>query len=72
MSGSFITGKEPALLGSYDTWWFDSVETSQTRWEWESVERSCVPSRANIWRNLTNVQVRCLSRYGRPGRKSEH
>jgi hypothetical protein len=38
--GSFITGKEPALLGSYDTWWFDSVETSQTRWEWESVERS--------------------------------
>lgn len=40
IAGCFITGKEPALLGSYDCWWFDSVETSQTRWEWESVERT--------------------------------
>ncbi|ORY24898.1 hypothetical protein BCR39DRAFT_561360 [Naematelia encephala] len=38
----FITGKEPALLGNYDQWWFESVETSQTRWEWESVERTRV------------------------------
>ncbi|OCF32134.1 hypothetical protein I316_06290 [Kwoniella heveanensis BCC8398] len=45
---SFITGKEPAVLGNYDTWWFDSVETSQTRWEWESVERSFGVSRAMV------------------------
>ncbi|WVR07883.1 hypothetical protein IAU60_004926 [Kwoniella sp. DSM 27419] len=45
---SFITGKEPAVLGNYDTWWFDSVETSQTRWEWESVERSFGISRAMV------------------------
>lgn len=38
--GCFTTGKEPALLGNYDCWWFESVETSQTRWEWESVERT--------------------------------
>ena len=37
--GSFITGKAPALLGNYDTWWFDSVESSTSKWEWESVER---------------------------------
>ncbi|KAK8846872.1 hypothetical protein IAR55_005962 [Kwoniella newhampshirensis] len=45
---SFITGKEPAVLGNYDSWWFDSVETSQTRWEWESVERSFGISRAMV------------------------
>ncbi|WRT64943.1 uncharacterized protein IL334_001883 [Kwoniella shivajii] len=45
---SFITGKEPAMLGNYDSWWFDSVETSQTRWEWESVERSFGISRAMV------------------------
>ncbi|WWC59260.1 uncharacterized protein I303_101810 [Kwoniella dejecticola CBS 10117] len=45
---SFITGKEPSMLGNYDSWWFDSVETSQTRWEWESVERSFGISRAMV------------------------
>jgi hypothetical protein len=39
-AGYFTTGKEPQLLGNYDSWWFDSVETSKTRWEWESVERT--------------------------------
>ena len=38
--GCFITGKEPALLGNYDPWWFDSVDSSTTRWEWESVEQT--------------------------------
>ncbi|GFZ52220.1 hypothetical protein JCM24511_09993 [Saitozyma sp. JCM 24511] len=45
---NLATHDEPALLGSYDTWWFDSVETSQTRWEWESVERSFGVSRAMV------------------------
>ncbi|TYJ55671.1 hypothetical protein B9479_003574 [Cryptococcus floricola] len=45
---SFVTGKEPSLLGNSDSWWFDSVETSQTRWEWESVERSFGISRAMV------------------------
>ncbi|WWD22184.1 hypothetical protein CI109_106675 [Kwoniella shandongensis] len=45
---SFVTGKEPAVLGNYDSWWFDSVETSQTRWEWESVERTFGISRAMV------------------------
>ncbi|KAI9637142.1 fungal-specific transcription factor domain-containing protein [Dioszegia hungarica] len=44
----FSTGKEPALLGNYDCWWFESVETSQTRWEWESVERTFGISRAMV------------------------
>lgn len=42
MQGCFITGKEPALLGNYDPWWFDSVDSSTTRWEWESVEQTYV------------------------------
>ncbi len=41
-SGSFINGKEPTLLGNFDPWWFESVQTSVTRWEWESVERTWV------------------------------
>jgi hypothetical protein len=38
--GCFITGKEPVLLGNFDRWWFESVERSGTRWEWESVEQT--------------------------------
>lgn len=34
-----VTGKEPCLLDNFDPWWFQCVETSKTRWEWESYER---------------------------------
>jgi hypothetical protein len=40
LTGCFITGKEPVLLGNFDPWWFESVDRSQTRWEWESVEQT--------------------------------
>jgi hypothetical protein len=38
--GCFVTNKEPALLVKFDPWWFECQETSRTRWEWESVERT--------------------------------
>lgn len=46
--GSFISGKMPSLLSNFDDWWFESVETSAGRWEWESVERTFGISRAMV------------------------